>query len=84
MTFDDYLSARRELEEQITNLDLNCQLYIKLDIDNLKNLMQIFKSAYSERSREVESLTRVIKRTIGEDFLSISEVKNWRIGSNDD
>ena len=68
MTFDDYLSARQELEEQITNLDLACQLYIKLDIDNLKNLMWIFKSAYSERGREVESLARVIKRTIGEDF----------------
>lgn len=68
MTFDDYLSARQELEERITNLDLNCQLYIKLDIGNLKDLMQIFKSAYSERSREVEALTRVIKRTIGEDF----------------
>lgn len=68
MTFDDYLSARQELEEQITALDLNYQIYIKLDIDNLKDLMQIFKSAYSERSREVESLTRVIKRTIGEDF----------------
>ena len=68
MTFDDYLSARQELEEQITALDLNYQIYIKLDIGNLKDLMQIFKSAYSERSREVESLTRVIKRTIGEDF----------------
>ena len=68
MTIDDYLSARQELEEQITNLDLICQLYIKLDIGNLKDLMQIFESAYSERSREVESLTRVIKRTIGEDF----------------
>lgn len=68
MTFDDYLSARRELEEQITNLDLNCQLYIKLDIGNLKDLIEVFKFAYSERNREVESLTRVIKRTIGEDF----------------
>ena len=68
MTFDDYLSARQELEEQITALDLNYQIYIKLDIGNLKDLMQIFKSAYSERSREVESLTRVIKRTVREDF----------------
>ena len=68
MTFDDYLSARQELEEQITALDLNYQIYIKLDIDNLKDLMQIFKSAYSERSREVEALTRVIKRTVREDF----------------
>ncbi len=67
MIFEKYLSARHELENKLVSLDRNCQFVIKLDIDILKDLMKIFDSAYMERRREVESLTRGIKRVIGED-----------------
>lgn len=68
MTSEEYLVARHELEGKLSYLDLKCRFDIMLNIGNLKDLMKIFDSAYLERSREVEALTRVIKRAIGNDF----------------